>query len=76
MERLARGPASAPAAIAVIGEGGRRRRQPVCCLLERGLREALAGYLAQGGRKLDRGFEEPDPASTRSSRLREDLKAS
>jgi molybdopterin-guanine dinucleotide biosynthesis protein A len=57
VRRLAGGLGAAPAAIAVIEDAGELRRQPVFCLLRRDLRDALAGYLAQGGRRIDRWLE-------------------
>ena len=35
-------------------EGGRAQRQPVFCLMRRSLKDDLAGYLAEGGRKIER----------------------
>jgi molybdopterin molybdotransferase len=51
--RLAAALDSKPAAIAVTHQAGRRQREPVFCLLHRSLRDDLAAYLREGGRKID-----------------------
>jgi molybdopterin-guanine dinucleotide biosynthesis protein A len=55
--RLASGTLDARAAMAVTEEEGTRRRQPVFCLVRAGSRDALAAYIADGGRTIERWLQ-------------------
>lgn len=55
--RLAAGLGSARAAMVVTHSAGHRQPQPVFCLMQQGLRDDLAAWLAAGERKIDRWLE-------------------
>ena len=48
--------AQADIAVAVTGDSARQQRHPVFCLLSRHLKDDLATYLGDGGRKMDAWF--------------------
>jgi molybdopterin-guanine dinucleotide biosynthesis protein A len=65
VERLAAAIGTARVAVVVTDEGGVSRRQPVFSLLRRDLRDELASYLAQGGRKIDSWLDQQGCADVR-----------
>lgn len=77
--RLAAAAAAASAPIAVVRAGD--RLQPVFALVKRSLSASLAGYLADGNRKIDLWYRQhaavevefPDPAAFRNINTRDEL---
>ncbi len=69
-------------AVAVTGEGGERRAQPVFCLMKNSLLPHLTAFLQDGGRKIDRWYATlnvievpfPDEAAFRNINTVEELR--